>query len=149
MDIKRLNFENKKLVKRCDELFLEFFKSEKEYDENYNIKENVNSFINDLLDENKILLAAIENNKVAGFLYGFIERKENFNSPVGHISFLYVDNEYRNKKIATNLIDKFIYELKKINIEIVEVKSFENNEVAKAIYLKYGFKPLWINYRKI
>lgn len=149
MNIQKLTFENKELVKECDKLFLKFLESEKKYDENYKEKEKTNSFINDLLDENKILLTAIEKNNVLGFLYGFIENKKNLKSPVGNICFLYVDNEYRNKKIATTLIDYLFNELKKMNIEIVEVKSFENNEAAKALYLKYDFKPVLINYRKI
>lgn len=149
MDIQKLTFEDKELIEECDKLFLKFLESEKTYDENYKTKETVNSFINDLLDENKILLAATENNNVLGFLYGFIENKISFLKPVGNICFLYVDDGYRNRKIATNLIDNFLNELKKLNIEIVEVKAFENNDAAKAIYLKYDFKPLLINYRKI
>lgn len=148
MNIQKLTFENKELVKECDKLFFKFLESEKKYDENYKDPEKINSFINDLLDENKILLIAIEKNNVLGFLYGFIENKENLKSPIGNICFLYVDNEYRNKKIATTLIDYFFNELKKMNIEIVEVKSFENNEAAKALYLKYDFKPVLIKYRK-
>lgn len=148
MDIQKLTFENKELVEECDKLFLKFLESEKTYDANYKTKEKNNSFANDLLDENKILLVATENNNVLGFLYGFIENKTTFLKPVGNICFLYVDNGYRNRKIATNLIDNFFNELKKLNIEIVEVKAFENNEAAKAIYSKYDFKPFLINYRK-
>jgi ribosomal protein S18 acetylase RimI-like enzyme len=149
MNIQKLTFENKELVEECDKLLLKFLESEKKYDENYKEKEKNNSFLNDLLDENKILLVAIEKNNVLGFIYGLIENKTSLKLPVGHICFLYVDNEYRNKKIATSLIDAFLNELKKSNIEIVEVKSFENNEAAKALYIKYNFKPLWTNYRKI
>lgn len=54
------------------------------------------------------------------------------------MTFLYVDCEYRNRKIATFLIDKFLEEIKRVNVEIVEVKCFKENEVAKK-YIK-----IWI-----
>lgn len=148
MKIKKLTKTDKSLVEKCDKLFLEFLDSEGQYDYNYQKRENVNSFINDLSDKNNILLAATDEDNVLGFLFGFIEKKKSAKLPVAHLSFVYVDKTNRNKKIATTLIDAFMIELKNMNIEIVEVKCFENNEIAKSLYDKFEFNVLWSNYRK-
>lgn len=148
MKIQKLKIEDKQFVQQCDKLFLDFLDSEGKYDENYKKRENIKSFLNDLTDENNILLVAVEESKVLGFVYGYIENRKDGKLPVAHIAFVYVDLESRNRKIASNLIDKFLEELKCRQIQIVEVKSFESNEIAKKLYQKYGFNIIWSNYRK-
>lgn len=148
MIVKKLTITDKDLVEKCDRLFLKFLDSEGKYDDNYLKREHVNSFINDLADQNNILLAATDTDVVFGFLFGFIEKKKNGKLPIAHLSFVYIDESHRNKKIATNLINTFLLELKSMNIEIIEVKCFENNEIAKNLYNKFGFNVLWSNYRK-
>lgn len=146
---KRLGLEDKELVKQCDKLFLKFLDSEGKYDYNYQKRENINSFLGDLEDENNVLLTVIKNDKVVAFLYGYIESKKGMKEPVAHLTFIYVDNDYRKQNIATNLIEEYLRILKVNNIQIVEVKSYKDNSVANSLYNKFGFKELWTNYRKI
>jgi len=148
MEIQKLTIEDKKLVEQCDKLLIKFLKEETVYDNNLAIIDNINSLSNDLINENNILLVAKENEKVLGFLFGFIDKNKKSVQEVAHLSFLYVETEYRNKKIATNLIDEFVLLIKNLGIEIIEVKCFKNNEIANKLYKKYGFDILWSNYRK-
>lgn len=148
MEIQRLTIQDTELIKQCDSMFREFLDSEGKYDENYLKRDELNSFAKDLNGENIILIVAKENDKALGFLYGYIESKKGKKLPVANLTFLYVNNEYRNKKIATNLIDAYLEQLKAMSITIVEVKTFENNTAARKLYAKYGFEILWSNYRK-
>jgi len=148
MDIQRLAIQDTDLIKKCDSMFKEFLDSEGKYDENYLKREELNSFTKELNNNNIILMVAKENNEVIGFLYGYIEAKKGTKIPVANLTFLYVREEHRNKKVATNLIDAFFEQLKEMDIRIVEVKTFENNTAARKLYAKYGFNVLWSNYRK-
>ena len=147
MDIQKLTIQDIELIKQCDKMFVEFLDSEGKYDYNYLKREQINSFANDLNDDNNILFVAKQDEKVIGFLYGYIEKRKSAKLPVAHIGFLYVRDEYRNRKVATKLIDTFFEYLKNIDIQIVEVKVFENNIAAKKLYDKYGFDILWSNNR--
>ena len=127
--------------------FTEFLDSEGKYDDNYLKRENIPSFLGDLENENNILLCGIQSGVVA-FLYGYIEKKKGMQEEVGHITFIYVKEEYRKKKIATELIKEYMQILTKKNIQIIEVKSYVNNMAANRLYSKFGFDELWTNYRK-
>ena len=148
MNIQKLTIHDRELIRQCDDMFIDFLDSEGKYDENYLKREKINSFENDLNNENNVLFVAKEQEKSIGFLYGYIEKRNAAKLPVSHLSFLYVNGEHRNKKIATKLIDTFFEYLKSIDIQIVEVKSYDNNIAAKKLYEKYGFSVLWCNYRK-
>lgn len=148
MQIQRLNIDDKGLVKQCDKLMLKFLDGEAIYDENFLKRDKLNSFINDIDNENNILLVANQNETVLGFLYGYIEKANNNIQEVAHLGYIYVEKEYRNNKLATMLIDEFISQIKNKGIEFIEVKCFKNNEIANSLYTKYGFNVLWSNYRK-
>lgn len=148
MIIKRIREDDIECIKECDTLFLKFLDSEGRFDYNYLKRDSLNSFSTDVKDDNKILLASIENDKVVGFLFGYIEKRKDYKEYVANISFLYVDNEYRNKKIATSLINTYLKELEERQISILEVKTYEENTIAQKLYSKYGFDKLWSNYRK-
>lgn len=148
MVIKRIEKEDIEYIKECDTLFLKFLDSEGKFDYNYLKRDHLNNFSNDLNDKKKILFASIEDDKVIGFLFGYIEKRKSYKEYVANISFLYVDDEYRNKRIATSLIDTFLKELEKRQIRILEVKTYEENKIAQKLYSKYGFDKLWTNYRK-
>ena len=119
MNIQKLVIQDVKLVKQCDNMFVEFLDGEGKYDENYLKREQLNSFINDLNDSNNILFVAKQDETVIGFLYGYIEKRKGAKLPVAHLGFLYVNGEYRNRKVATKLIDTFIVYIKGLDIKII------------------------------
>lgn len=148
MNIEKIDQNNIVYVDKCDELFKNFLESERIYDTN-SLKYLPNSFKKDVSKDNVLLYVAKVEDKVVAFLYGYIETSVRQKLPVAHLTFIYVEEKYRKQKIATKLIDYFLQEVKQMNIEIIEVKAFKDNKVACNIYEKLGFKPLWINYRKM
>lgn len=147
MDIVKLKNTDIEMIRTCDILFKKFLNSEGKYDGNYIERENIKSFEKDLIDNTKTLYVAKENEIVEGFLYAYISKSKNEKEEVAHLCFLYVDEKYRNKKVATNLIQKFINEMKLIGITNIDVKVFEENEIAKKLYKKFEFENLWVNLR--
>jgi len=148
MLVKRLRVKDVERVKQCDKLFAKFLDSEGKYDDNYQRRKNLNSFLGDLGNDSNVLLTAEENDKVIAFLYGYIENKDGMREPVAHLTFIYVDERNRKQNVATNLINEYLEILKEINIQIIEVKSYKENVAANRLYNKFGFNELWTNYRK-
>lgn len=148
MKIKKIINSDKSLVEQCDKLFIHFLESESKYDDNYLERKDIKSFLDDLDDKNNILYSAIEDGKVVGFLFGYIKKLKAEINPVAHLCFLYVDPKYRNKKIATNMINAFLQEIKLMDIKNIDVKVYFNNEKALNLYKKLGFDPFLENLRK-
>ena len=148
MNIKKLTIKDKEDITKVDNLFKKFLISESKYDVNYKIREDLKSFEKDLNNENNILLVCKNENDVVAFLFGYINQTKNEILPVAHLAFIYVEEAFRNKKIASNLIDEFFSELRNKNIKFVEVNTFNSNESAKKLYEKFGFSMNYINYRK-
>lgn len=148
MKIKKIINSDKNLIKQCDKLFIDFLESESKYDDNYLQRKDIKSFMDDLNDKNNILYSAIEDEKVIGFLFGYIKKLKAEINPVAHLCFLYVDPKYRNKKIATNLINIFLKEIKSRNINNIDVKVYSNNREALKLYKNLGFDPFLENLRK-
>ena len=60
------------------------------------------------------------------------------------IDGLYVLEEYRNKKIATNLINEAKKWCKDKNIDTISLNVLANNEIARKLYYKLGFNDFSI-----
>jgi ribosomal protein S18 acetylase RimI-like enzyme len=60
------------------------------------------------------------------------------------IEYVYTHNEYRGKELAGRLINKHIAisRAKYPGLAKVQVQVFNNNQSAKKVYEKYGFKPI-------
>lgn len=147
MIIEKLTLEKIDLVLECDKLFIRFLENESKYDNNFKTKENNNSFQEDLKNENNLMYVAIKESEVIGFMYGYLQNKKSQKEPIAHISFLYIKENYRNKKVATEMINHFLGEMREKKINMIEVSSYYQNEIAKRLYNKIGFTPLYINYR--
>ena len=102
-------------------------------------KELINSFlkyfntkINDINDFNKYLIYSIDDKNIGFVDFSFIYDRIELN-------YIYVEKSYRNKNIASKLMDKlieFAIDNKCINITL-EVD--ESNDAAINLYKKYGF----------
>ena len=102
-------------------------------------KELINSFlkyfntkINDINDFNKYLIYSIDDKNIGFIDFSFIYDRIELN-------YIYVEKSYRNKNIASKLMDKlieFAIDNKCINITL-EVD--ESNDAAINLYKKYGF----------
>ena len=106
MIIRKASLED---VKTLNWLLTLLIRDEKKYDNNINENFTVtNMYENYIYDENKIILVAIEEGKIAGYIYGYIiEPDAILNNKIAKLDALYILEEYRNKGIASNLINEF------------------------------------------
>jgi len=70
-----------------------------------NITQEIFDKIYDKIFLNSIILVYLENNKIVGSITLIIEQKFIYNlGKIGHIEDVFVDNNYRNKGIGSDLI---------------------------------------------
>ena len=146
--IKRLNYEDKNLIYECDSLLKKLVIEDSKYDNNYNVDIKLNSMEEDTKSENNYILAALQNNKVVGFIYSSISNKKYEKSLTAKILFLYVLEEYRNKKIGSSLINELVKHLNEKNIKYLDVQVYSNNKNAINLYNKLFFNNYTFNLRK-
>lgn len=128
---------------QCDILLTKLIQDEKQYDDaisdNFVVK---NYFKNIVKLKDNILLGYKKDNKIVGYLY--LKPIENHYL----IDGLYVEKEYRNQSIATNLIKEAEKILKQKGIKYVNINVLNNNKLAKDIYESLEFKAFKIELRK-
>ena len=141
MVIRKADYNDVKILNNFLTLLI---KDERQYD--LGINENfivTNMYENYIEDPNKLIIVATENNEVVGYLYGILEPSDDtYKYVVAKLDALYVSNNYRNKGIATSLIEYF----KKWSISKkaskIEVTVWSNNTKAKHLYEKANFKSV-------
>ena len=134
-----------------NKLFQKLLEYEREnYDDNIKEDLNINSYFNNKINkEDDIILVAEENNEIIGYIYSNVDSDNKIKKELeANISSLYIIDEYRNKKIGTMLIDKTINLLKEKNVKYVYIENLKDNECAKYLYQKLGFKVFRENRRK-
>ncbi|MCK9596069.1 GNAT family N-acetyltransferase [Candidatus Pacearchaeota archaeon] len=95
-------------------------------------------FLGLLNTKKRILLIAKENKQILGYLMGTILR--NVWQKVGYLDDVLVKKDFRNKKIGSKLIKKFIKILNKKGIKKVRLGVDVKNKKAILLYKKLGFK---------
>ena len=72
-------------------------------------------------------------NKIAGFLnYDLMYEK-------AEIDYIFVDNDYRRKHIASSLVDYLVKKCKDSNVENISLEVRKSNVNAISLYEKHGF----------
>lgn len=94
-----------------------------------------------LENPSSISLIALADNEIVGFIIGIVHeglKTEN----VGHVFTLDVAEKYRRKGIALRLLRELEKKFKEKNVKesILEVKL--DNEAAKKLYKKFGYKEI-------
>ena len=124
---------------KLDELLTMLIQYERNYDDTINESFKVNNYYKNYLKQNEHVYIAVVNNNIIGFLDGFIIN-DNVSKTKAKIKALYVIKEYRNKHVATSLINNFINVAKTYNCDNIEINVISDNEVAKSLYQKLKFK---------
>jgi ribosomal protein S18 acetylase RimI-like enzyme len=104
-----------------------------------------------LLNKNKILLVAIEEEKIIGFLVGrFIKALNQKISNIGSIDELYVIPRNRGQGVSSKLKDEFIswFKNKKKGRGTISLYSMPKNKNAQKAYEKWGFKVSYLKWNK-
>ena len=126
---------------RCDTLLTKLILDEKKY--NPNIKDDVviNNYYPNIYnkDDNKLFVSIIDNN-IVGYIFVKLQSIDSIDSNKELlIDALYIEEEYRNKGIATSLINKVKEYSKDNNIKYISINVLYKNEDAMNLYNKLGF----------
>ena len=128
----------------CDILLTKLIQDERQYDNSIDKDFVVNNYFKNIIkNENNILLCYEEDNIIKGYIY--LKPVNNDSQNCYLIDGLYVDNEYRNKGIATKLIENALNVIKETNVAIVDINVMANNSVAISLYKRFGFNEFKIN----
>lgn len=90
---------------------------------------------NELLHDNKRIYLCEDKGRIVGYIYIIID-----NEGVARIDALYVEEDYRHRSIASNLLEKSLEWLKEEQIKRVEISVLSENVAAKKLYEKHGFE---------
>lgn len=131
-------------------LFEELLLYERKYDSNIKSDVKILSYFDKRIDlENNIILVALVDDKIIGYIYGDIDIDNKVKKELeANIHMLYITEEYRNKKIGTNLLNEMINIFKQNNVKYVFISNLLNNDTAKHLYEKLGFDVVTEKRRK-
>lgn len=128
-----INVSSKEDCAICDKFLTLLIQDERKYDSTVDEKFIVQHyFINMLNNQNILLLYEIKNVKV-----GYIFAKKIDNKYL--IDGLYVDQNYRNNKIATELLKEVIKKIYSFGSYQIFINVIKENEIAVNLYKNVGF----------
>ena len=131
----------------CDILLTKLIQDERQYDNSIDKDFVVNNYFKNIIkDENNILLCYEEDNIIKGYIY--LKPVNNDSQNCYLIDGLYVDIEYRNKGIATKLIENALNVIKETDVTVIDINVMANNSVAISLYKRFGFNEFRISLRK-
>ena len=138
-------------IKVCNKFLDKLIKDEKKYNDNINDQNTIGNFYEKFQNnENNKLFIAVENNNVLGYIFVKIT-DPNKNAEIykeAIIDALYVDEEYRNKGVATSLIEKVKEYSKYMGARKISINVISSNETAKKLYYKLGFNDFSIRLKQ-
>ena len=140
----------------CDaitSLYKQLYDTEKAFDDNL-----INEYIIDdkqlksirkkIKSRKEIFLVAEMDQKIVGVIDGYIIDSIHYKEKVSFLEHLCVDKKYREKRIATELIQEFSNKSKEKGATYVKLYAFEKNSNAIKLYNKLGFVESTILYNK-
>lgn len=131
----------------CDKLLTKLIREESIYDNVIFIDFIVNDYFKNVIkNKNNILLVYEENGIIAGYIYLKAIKDEEQQGYL--IDGLYVEEKYRNQRIATKLLEYSLSILSKKKISFVDINVLSKNTIAKKLYKKVGFEEYKIHMRK-
>lgn len=148
IEIRNAIYEDKDILNEMLEKLIRY-----EYDHyNINVKEDfkITSFFDKKLKEdNSIVLVACYNNNIIGYIYAYIDSDNKITKDLeAFVNSLYIEEDYRNKKIGTKLIKELIEVLKRKDVKFISIDNMVNNIEARSLYEKLDFKIFKENRRK-
>lgn len=134
-------------------LYKQLHDEETKYDENiidnYIVDKKQAKIIKDKIKSKKeIFLIAEVDKKIVGLIDGYIFDSIYYKDKISILEHICVDKEYRNKKIATSLINEFSEKSKKKGAKYIRLFVFDNNDKATNLYKKLGFTDYIVYYNK-
>lgn len=126
---------------KCDKLLTKLIIDEKKYNSNISDDVNINNFYPNIYNkDNNKLFIAIDDNNIIGYIYIKLISTDGIdNNKELLIDALYIEEDYRNKGIATSLINKVKEYSINNNIKYISINVLDKNIKAKNLYNKLGF----------
>jgi len=134
--------ETNEELKKCNEFLNKLIQDEKKYNDNINDEITIDNYYEKVYnnEDNKLFVAV--DNEIIGYIFIKISNpvqnaelyKEAF------IDAIYVDENNRNKGIASSLLEKAKEYSKEIGAKKISINVIKDNEVALKLYYKLGFK---------
>lgn len=125
----------------CDNLLTELIQDERQYNpkinKNYIVKDYYKNYIN--RDDAKIFVAT-KDNEIMGYIFILVNDFKGTEENNAKIDALFVKKEYRNKGVATKLVNTAKDWIKSKGINAIIIGVTYNNEIAKKLYYKMGFE---------
>lgn len=132
-----------------DELLTKLILDEKQYDNNIDENFKVSSYYQNYYDkETDCLLVGVIDDKIIGYIYGYIKDDANIINKEAKLDALYVEEDYRHQGIAQSLIDSFLNYCKEKEVKIVEVNACSENIHAINLYKKNNFQTTKITMKQ-
>lgn len=129
---------------KCDKLLNKLILDERKYDNSISEDAKILNYFKYMIRQKyNFLLGYYIDNNIVG--YTFIK---GIDKETALLDGLYVEEEYRNKGIATKLITTAFKICKNNNINFLDVNVMYENKEAQRLYNKFGFKNLRIGLRK-
>ena len=138
---------NEEEANYCDKLLTKLIREESLYDNVIFIDFIVNDYFKNVIkNKNNILLVYEEKGIIEGYIYLKAIKDE---EQIGYlIDGLYVEEDYRNQKIATKLLEYSLSILSEKKISFIDINVLSKNTIAKKLYKKIGFEEYKIQMRK-
>lgn len=132
----------KKDLKEILKLELKLVKHVKNFDKDINLQRSERALkrLYSELPKNFIVIVAEENNKIIGFISADTHKNSGWGYNYAWVDDLFVEEQYRRKGIAIELISKLLDILKKEDIRIFKLGVDIENKIAQKLWKKVGFK---------
>lgn len=129
---------------KCDKLLNKLVLDERKYDNSISEDAKILNYFKYMIRQKyNFLLGYYIDNNIVG--YAFIK---GIDKETALLDGLYVEEEYRNKGIATELIKTAFETCKNNKIKFLDVNVMYQNKEAQSLYNKLGFVNLRIGLRK-
>ncbi|MDD4809548.1 MAG: GNAT family N-acetyltransferase [Bacilli bacterium] len=120
---------------KLDILLTKLIQDERKYDDSIDPDFKVKNFYCNVLNKNnKIIYLCKLSDIICGYIYLIIEDYS------AKIDALYVEENFRGKSIGSKLIEWALNYVNDYNIKSVTINVMSENQNAKKLYQKYGFK---------
>ena len=123
-----------------DNLLSLLIQDERKYDDNISPFLFITDYYRNFIGKDNNYFYVYEvNNEIVGYVYAKIKNDPTVKNKCAIIDALFIKEEYRNQKIASQLLDKVIAKIKENDISLIEISVMYENKIAKHLYESKGF----------
>jgi ribosomal protein S18 acetylase RimI-like enzyme len=130
MEIQHVLFKRWDEIDPADKIYENWFQTEKH-------REFLKKAIN---DKNSIILIALNEKEIIGYIKAEVEEREPFLKKIGYIAEAYITPAFRRKNIGKKLFDEVVNWFREKKIEWLLVSTHVKDEVANNFWKKCGFE---------